>query len=151
MCAPFFRRSRPGRRDATALLLMLVTCASLCRLSFASEAPPPGAAPPAKASDTVALPYAIFSGNRPLALTPPPLLTDLGPAAGASAPHHLQLGPPSPTPGSPRVAEPAGPVLLSLDLSLRYLQLAVHGDYRAGLLPFLGTSTSSLGGLRLRF
>ena len=152
MCAPFFRRSRPGRRDATALLLMLVACASLCRLSFASEvAPPPGAAPLGRPRDTAGLPYAIFSGNRPLALTPPPLLADPGPAAGANAPHHLQLGPPNPTSRGPHVAEPAGPVLLSLDLSLRYLQLAVHGDYRAGLLPFLGTSTSTLGGLRLRF
>jgi hypothetical protein len=150
--ALLFRRSRPGRRAATAVLLMLVTCASLSPSSFASEvAPPPGEATLAKAGSAIAPLYAIFRGNQPLALTPPSLLVDPGPAAGPNKLHHLQWAPPNTSPRNLRAAEPAGPVLLSLDLSLRYLQLAVHGDYRAGLLPFLGTSTTSLAGLRLRF
>lgn len=131
---------------------MLIACASLSRSSLAGEATsPPIAATLAKASDAVALPYAIFTGNRPLALTLPPLLAGRGPTSAASALHHLQLAALNPTPRNLHVAPPTGPVLLSLDLSLRYLRLAVHGDYRAGLLPFLGTSTTSLGGLRLRF
>jgi len=150
--ALLFRRSRPGRRTATAVLLMLVTCLVLSRSSFASEvARSPGAAPLAKTGDTIAPLYAIFSGNRPLALTPPSLLVDPGPVAGPNKLHHLQWASPNTSPRNLRAAEPTGPVLLSLDLSLRYLRLAVHGDYRAGLLPFLGTSTTSLAGLRLRF
>lgn len=43
------------------------------------------------------------------------------------------------------------PLRLSLDLGAGVLRLAVHGDHRPGLAPFLGTSTTSLGGLRLRF
>lgn len=43
------------------------------------------------------------------------------------------------------------PLRLSLDLGVNVLKLAVHGDYRPGFAPFLGTSTTSLGGLRLRF
>jgi hypothetical protein len=43
------------------------------------------------------------------------------------------------------------PLRLSLDLGVSVLKLAVHGDYRPGFAPFLGTSTTSLGGLRLRF
>jgi hypothetical protein len=45
----------------------------------------------------------------------------------------------------------AHPLRLSLDLGVSVLKLAVHGDYRPGLAPFLGTSTTSLAGLRLRF
>jgi hypothetical protein len=40
---------------------------------------------------------------------------------------------------------------LTLDLSALVLRRAVHGDYRPGLSAYLGTSTTSLGGLRLRF
>jgi hypothetical protein len=131
---------------------MLVTCAPLSRSSFAVEAvPPPRAAPPANGRDVVALRYEIFGVSRPLVLTPLALFADRGSAAGPNRLHHLQLAAPNPTRHNLRAPEPAGPVLLSLDLSLRYLRLAVHGDYRAGLLPFLGTSTTSLGGLRLRF
>jgi hypothetical protein len=43
------------------------------------------------------------------------------------------------------------PLRLSLDLSVAALRLAVHGDYKPGFAAFLGTSTASLGGLRLRF
>jgi hypothetical protein len=150
--ASLFRRSRPGRRDATAALLMLVLGASLSRSSFAVDSvPPPGAAPPANAGNAVGLRYAIFGVRRPLALTPLELHVDLGSAAGPNRLEHLQLAAPVTTPRNLRAADPAGPVLRSLDLSLRYLRLAVHGDHRAGLLPFLGTSTTSLGGLRLRF
>lgn len=153
MRAPLFRRSRPGRRAATAALLMLVLGASLSRSSFAAvdSVPPPGAAPAANAGEAVVLRYAIFGVTRPLALTPLGLLADLESAAGRNRILHLQLAAPGPPPTKLRAAEPAGPVLLSLDLSLRYLGLAVHGDHRAGLLPFVGTSTTSLGGLRLRF
>jgi hypothetical protein len=152
VCALFFRRCRPGRRTATAALFMLATCAWLGRSSFASEAPqPPGAAPSSNAGDTVAVSSAIFDGNRPFALTPPVLFADPHLAAEPSNLHPLHLSPPNPTARALRLPEPAGPVLRSLDLSLRYLRLAVHGDYREGLLPFLGTSTASLGGLRLRF
>lgn len=150
MRASLVRRSRPGRRAATAALIMLVVCAPLSRSSFAGESAPPGAAPPANAGGAVALRYTIFGGNRPLALTPLGLVPDLG-AARPDRLEHLQLAAPTPAPRNLRAPEPAGPVLLSLDLSLRYLRLAVHGDHRAGLLPFLGTSTTSLGGLRLRF
>jgi hypothetical protein len=150
--ALFFRRCRPGRRAATAALLILATCAWLCRSSFASEAAPkPSVAPPAKADDGVALPCAIFGGNRAFALTPPVLLADPHLAGGPSNLHQQHLSAPNPTARSLRLPEPAGPVLRGLDLSLRYLRLAVHGDYREGLWPFLGTSTASLGGLRLRF
>lgn len=45
----------------------------------------------------------------------------------------------------------AHPLRLSLDLGVSVLKLAVHGDYRPGFAPFLGTSTTSLAGLRLRF
>lgn len=43
------------------------------------------------------------------------------------------------------------PLKLSLDASMSYLRLAVHGDGKPGLAPFLGTSTEALGGFRLRF
>jgi hypothetical protein len=80
----------------------------------------------------------------------------------ASVPPHAGLTPPAMLlPASPRAwsvslesRSPEArrhPLHLSLDLSMSYLRLAVHGDHRAGLAPFLGTSTAALGGLRLRF
>jgi hypothetical protein len=131
---------------------MLSICAWHCRSSFASQAAPStSAAPPAKIADGAAPLCAIFGGNRAFALTPPVLLADPHLVGGPGNPHQLHLSSPNPTARSLRLPEPAGPVLRSLDLSLRYLRLAVHGDYREGLLPFLGTSTAALGGLRLRF
>jgi hypothetical protein len=38
-----------------------------------------------------------------------------------------------------------------VELSLHFVRLAVHGDGQAGLSTFVGTSTASLGGFRLRF
>ena len=38
-----------------------------------------------------------------------------------------------------------------LSVGVQYLHLAVTGGYRPGWLPFLGTSTTSVGGLRIRF
>jgi hypothetical protein len=73
-----------------------------------------------------------------LRLTPPALLRGIAPPA-----RHVGL------PES-RAARPRA-VALSLDLSFSYLRLAVHGDGTPGLSTFLGTSTTSLGGLRLRF
>jgi hypothetical protein len=66
------------------------------------------------------------------------------------------LAAPGPRPsGTDLQARRAGtalhPLKLSLDASMSYLRLAVHGDGRPGLAPFLGTSAASLGGFRLRF
>jgi len=71
-------------------------------------------------------------------LTPPALLRAL-----ASPARHVAL------PESRDARRHAG--VLSLDLSFSYLRLAVHGDGSPGLSTFLGTSTTSLGGFRLRF
>lgn len=38
-----------------------------------------------------------------------------------------------------------------LSLGVQFLHLAFTGGYRAGWLPFLGTSTTTVGGLRIRF
>ena len=70
-------------------------------------------------------------------LTPPALLR--GPAP---PPRHIAL------PDGPAARATSA---LSLDLSLSYLRLAVHGDGTPGLSTFLGTSTMALGGFRLRF
>jgi hypothetical protein len=70
-------------------------------------------------------------------LTPPALLGGL-----VMVPRHVEL-----PEGRARPATTA----LSLDLSLSYLRLAVHGDGTPGLSTFLGTSTAALGGFRLRF
>jgi hypothetical protein len=72
-------------------------------------------------------------------LTPPAVLGHV-----SSRSPHVDLGP-------KHVGEHRHPLHLSLDLGASYLRLAVHGDYKAGLAPFLGTTTSSLGGFRLRF
>jgi hypothetical protein len=72
-----------------------------------------------------------------LSLTPPTLLRGLVPP-----PRHVEL----PVDRARRET-----TSLSLDLSLSYLRLAVHGDGTPGLSTFLGTSTTSLGGFRLRF
>jgi hypothetical protein len=77
-------------------------------------------------------------------------------------PWRLVLTPPALGPASPsrssgldlaaRDARPrTHPLQVSLQLSVDVLRLAVHGDYRPGLAPFLGTSFTALGGLRLRF
>ncbi|MDB4981155.1 MAG: hypothetical protein JWM82_1907 [Myxococcales bacterium] len=70
-------------------------------------------------------------------LTPPALLRGLAPP-----PRHVTL---------PDGRAARDPSALSLDLSLSYLRLAVHGDGTPGLSTFLGTSTTALGGFRLRF
>ncbi|HVV51557.1 MAG TPA: hypothetical protein VHO06_17945 [Polyangia bacterium] len=78
----------------------------------------------------------------------------------AGAPWSFALRPPTfvgklplPTVFSILTPTAAGPPRETTPLlvSLGYLRLAVTGDDRAGLSPFLGTSTSALGGLRLRF
>ena len=71
-------------------------------------------------------------------LTPPTLLAE-------------QPAPPPTLLGAMRFGPARSPALLTLDLSIHYLHLAVHGDKRPGLSPFLGTSTSAFAGLRLRF
>jgi hypothetical protein len=38
-----------------------------------------------------------------------------------------------------------------LSIGVQYLHLALTGGYRPGWLPFLGTSTATVGGLRIRF
>jgi hypothetical protein len=77
---------------------------------------------------------------------PPPLQLEAPDLRHAAAPLHAGLD------LAARDAAPGlHPLRLSLDLGVTMLRLAVHGDYRPGLAPFLGTSTTSLGGLRLRF
>jgi hypothetical protein len=70
----------------------------------------------------------------------PPLLLAAAPPRAA----HVDLAP-------KHGGERRHPLYLSLDLGVSYLRLAVHGDFKAGLAPFLGTTTTSLGGFRLRF
>jgi hypothetical protein len=76
--------------------------------------------------------------SRFLRLAPPALLRE-----GAPPARHVAL------PGSDEARARAA--ALSLDLSLSYLRLAVHGDHTPGFSTFLGTSTAALGGFRLRF
>jgi hypothetical protein len=76
--------------------------------------------------------------SRLLPLAPPALLRE-----GAPPERHVAL--PGSNDARPRADS------LSLDLSLSYLRLAVHGDHTPGLSTFLGTSTAALGGFRLRF
>jgi hypothetical protein len=71
-------------------------------------------------------------------LTPPALLRGIAPPA-------LHVALPESRAARPRAGA------LSLDLSFSYLRLAVHGDGAPGVSTFLGTSTTSLGGFRLRF
>ena len=71
-------------------------------------------------------------------LTPPTMLRDSSPGSMALDLHSTNH-------------RARHPLNLSLDLSVTYLRLAMHGDYKPGLAPFLGTSTEALGGFRLRF
>jgi hypothetical protein len=57
----------------------------------------------------------------------------------------------APLPRAPRASVTPRELRLSLDLGMSYVRFAVHGDYKPGLSPFLGTSTAALGGFRLRF
>ncbi len=71
------------------------------------------------------------------ALTPPALLLEGAPRL------HVAL---------PESREARGhTTALAFDLSFQVLRLAVHGDGTPGLSTFLGTSTTTLGGFRLRF
>jgi hypothetical protein len=136
---------------------MLVALATCGEASFASDAPSrPGATGPADQTngpvDETTGPVEVAgwgeAGEWPLALTPPKLIRDPGTGSPAGYAHHL-LGPRG-EPPRPRLVQP-DPVLVSLDITLRYLRLMVTGDHRPGLSPFLGTSAAALGGLRLRF
>jgi hypothetical protein len=60
----------------------------------------------------------------------------------------LHLGP---LPSAPHAGVAPRELRLSVDLGISYVRFAVHGDYKPGLAPFLGTSTAALGGFRLRF
>ena len=99
-----------------------------------------GAAPAAGeagAEPAAALPLALdFDGL--FRLTPPALIAER-PAPAPNLVDEIRIGP------------ARHPALLTLDLSVHYLRLAVHGDRRPGLTPFLGTSTAAFAGLRLRF
>jgi hypothetical protein len=147
--ALLFRRCRLGRRTAAAIVFWLAALPGPVRADEAPSPPAPGAT--AKASAAACPLYATFRSDRPLALIPPSLMGKTGVMLGGSPPHRLLSSASTPVPHSPHAASLAGPALLSLDISLRYLRLAFQGDDRAGLLPFLGTSTTALGGLRLRF
>jgi hypothetical protein len=91
----------------------------------------------AENDDATSTRQGMAEGVERLALTPPTLLRGLVPP-----PRHVEL------PDDRARRETRS---LSLDLSLSYLRLAVHGDGTPGLSTFLGTSTTSLGGFRLRF
>ena len=74
------------------------------------------------------------------------------PAAGAVTPLPALTPPVWLSPAPPKHLGLAPRELrLSFDLGVTYLRFVVHGDYKPGFAPFLGTSTAAIGGLRLRF
>jgi hypothetical protein len=77
-----------------------------------------------------------------LTLAPPALLHDVAPQ------HFANDGIAGRAKTHDATPHPFGPVT---HLSLKVLWLAVHGDGQAGFSTFLGFSSASFGGLRLRF
>jgi hypothetical protein len=77
---------------------------------------------------------------------PPPRPGAIALLPSLTPPLHL-----APLPRAPRASITPRELRLSVDLGMSYVRFAVHGDYKPGLAPFLGTSTAALGGFRLRF
>ena len=85
--------------------------------------------PTAVEAELTLAPPALFRDVAPQKLV---IHVDVQPKSHDASPHPFALGP-------------------ATHLSLKYLWLAVHGDGQAGFSTFLGISTASLGGFRLRF
>ena len=122
------RRVRPARSGLLAALLLQLF---LQGAPYADETPPEA---------TPIFRDAEFGTRRHLTLNPPWLVWNLVRPA-------LHVEGASSAKDPPSLSIQASPY----SLGFRYLRLAVVGEYRPGLLPFIGTSTVSMGGLRLRF
>jgi hypothetical protein len=147
MCSASLRRGRMARSGWGHLTLARVAAPAML-LALDSSA-----------TQAAEDPRGAIAGDEARALPPPVLrLEDFG-ARGEHVP---------PSAAAPLIlpldrtllsrARPAHPVLLSLDVGIRYVRLIFAGDSRSPfrfapfpVAPFLGTSSATLGGLRLRF
>jgi hypothetical protein len=125
------RRQFERSRAALAAAVALLTLAALRGDLRAGEDQPAEMAAPATRP-------AVRSAFWGWALTLPALVRDL-----PLAEPHLDL--------APHVEDVRSHRLASLDLTLSYLRLVGVGDSGAGLCAYIGMSTVSVGGLRLRF
>ena len=147
MYAPWFSRALEGFRSQL-LTSSIVAAMALAEEAWARESEPAAASKVADAP-RVSPPAGI---EKPIAR---PVLTlaawTMAPAASSGPAPLLFLDAPSPHVGAPLQQEPRAFTLRGAELSLRRLELVGTANARPRLSLFVGNSTASLGGLRIRF